>query len=131
MNTRGFWSAILLVSITLELFGKPSAPIGLLVNGVSNPLAIDRNATRLTWMSKEGGRGQSQTAYQILVASSLNGLAAGKADWWDSGKVNSDKSASLEYAGKALPSAMRFWWKIRIWDQTSEPSDYSEPNYFD
>jgi alpha-L-rhamnosidase len=131
MNTRAFWSTIVFISITLGVFGKPSAPIGLLVNGVSNPLAIDRNATRFTWMSKEGSRGQSQTAYQVLVASSLKGLAAGKADSWDSGKVNSDKSASLEYAGKALPAAMRFWWKVRIWDQTGEPSDYSEPNYFD
>lgn len=130
MNTRAFWSTIAFISIALGVFGKPSAPIGLLVNGISNPLAIDR-ATRFTWMSKEGSRGQAQTAYQILVASSLKGLSAGRADWWDSGKMDSDKSASIEYAGKELRGAKRFWWKVRIWDQTGEPSDYSEPNYFD
>ncbi len=122
---------LILASIAFAASGRPSAPAGLLVNGVSNPLAIDRNATRFTWMSKEGDRGERQIAYQILVASSLKGLAAGKADEWDSGKVDSDKSASVGYGGKKLPSAKRCWWKVRIWDQTGAPSNYSEPNYFD
>ncbi len=114
-----------------EVFGKPAAPVGLLVNGVSNPLAIDRDATRFTWMSEDTGRGERQTAYQILVASSAEQLAKGKADCWDSGKVDSDKSASVEYAGKPLPPATRLWWKVRIWDQTGKPARYSEPAYFD
>ncbi|MBU6410888.1 MAG: hypothetical protein KGR98_10925, partial [Verrucomicrobia bacterium] len=111
--------------------GKPSAPVGLLVDGVSNPLAIDRDATRFTWRSPDGGRGEKQTAYQILVASDPKRLAAGKADWWDSGKVDSDRSASVVYAGKALPPAARFWWKVRIWDQTRRPGPYSTPAHFD
>jgi alpha-L-rhamnosidase len=109
----------------------PSAPEGLLVNGVSNPPAIDRAATRFTWRSADTGRGARQTAYQILVASSLKGLAAGLADWWDSGKVDSDKSASAEYGGKALPAPTRFWWKVRVWNQAGKVSDYSAPNSFD
>jgi alpha-L-rhamnosidase len=111
--------------------GKPSAPVGLLVNGVSNPLAIDRDATRFTWMSADVRRGETQTAYQILVASSADSLAAGKGDCWDSGKLDSDKSASIEYRGKALPAAARFWWKVRVWDQTGKCSPYSAPGYFD
>ena len=51
--------------------------------------------------------------------------------WWDSGKVDSARSASVEYAGKALPSATRFWWTVRVWDQTGKPSHYSAPAYFD
>jgi alpha-L-rhamnosidase len=65
------------------------------------------------------------------VASSAERLAAGKADWWDSGKVDSDRSAAVEYGGKRLPAATRFWWKVRTWNQTGDPSDYSAPNYFD
>ncbi|HTV43050.1 MAG TPA: alpha-L-rhamnosidase N-terminal domain-containing protein [Candidatus Sulfotelmatobacter sp.] len=108
---------------------RPSAPVGLLVNGASNPLAIDRDATRFTWMSGGTERGERQTAYQILVFS-------GSSDdsnplIWDSGKVDSDESASVEYAGKALPAATRFWWKVRIWDQTGKASAYSAPAYFD
>jgi len=114
-----------------EVFGKPAAPTGLLINGTINPLAIDRDTTRFTWMSEDAERGERQTAYQILVASSAERLAQGKADYWDSSKVDSDKSASVEYAGKPLPRTTRFWWKVRIWNQSGKPSRYSEPAYFD
>ena len=30
-----------------------------------------------------------------------------------------------------MPSATRFWWKVRIWDQTGKPSPYSAPACFD
>lgn len=110
---------------------QSTAPAGLLVNGVSNPLAIDRETARFTWRSADTGRGARQTAYEILLALSAERLATGTRLWWDSGKVDSDKSASVEYAGKALPPTMRFWWKVRTWDQTGQPGDYSEPNYFD
>jgi alpha-L-rhamnosidase len=111
--------------------GHPAAPAGLLVNGASNPMAIERNATLFTWRSTDTLRGQIQTAYQILAASSVDSLREGKEVWWDSGKVDSDKSASVEYAGKALPSVTRFWWKVRIWDQTGKPSPFSAPAFFD
>jgi alpha-L-rhamnosidase len=45
--------------------------------------------------------------------------------------VDSDKSASVEHAGKALSAATRFWWEVRIWDQTGKSSPYSAPAYFD
>jgi alpha-L-rhamnosidase len=122
---------LLVASIALEASGRPVAPVGLLVNGVSNPPAIDRDATRFTWRSPDAGRGETQTAYQILVSSSMERLAAGKAEWWDSGKVNSDQSASVEYAGPVLPPATRFWWKVRAWDQTGKPGRFSTPAYFD
>ena len=121
-------------SIAFGASGQPSAPKRLLVNGASNPLAIDRDAARFTWMSKDADRGERQTAYQMLVSSRpfpASGIGPLTSVWWDSGKVDSDKSASVEYAGKALPPATRFWWKVRIWDQTSRSGPYSEPAYFD
>ena len=121
--------AIALVAV--GAFGRPSAPEGLLVNGVSDPLAIDRDTTRFTWMSPDTTRGERQTAFQILVASSVEGLTGEKADYWNSGKVDSDQSASVEYAGKALPATARFWWKVRAWDQNGKASRYSTPACFD
>ena len=123
--------ALVIISVGFRAFGKPSAPGGLLVNGVRQPLAIDRDTTRFTWILMDSTRGATQTAYQILVSSSPERLAAGTGDCWDSGKVDSGRSASVEYAGKALPASTRFWWEVRIWDQTGAPGDYSEPNYFD
>ena len=123
--------ALAIASIPFGVSGRSAAPAGLLVNGVGQPLAVDRGSIRFTWMTKDATRGETQTAYQILVASSVAQMAEWKADCWDSGKVDSDQSASVEYAGRPLPSVSRFWWKVRIWDQTGKPGDYSEPNYFD
>ena len=131
LKKLGCCLAIALVSSALQIFGKPPAPGGLLVNGVSRPLAIERGAARFTWSLGDTTRGEKQTAYQLLVGSNPNRLVENKADYWDSGKVSSDKSASVEYAGRPFPPAKRFWWKVRVWDQTGKPGNYSKPNYFD
>jgi alpha-L-rhamnosidase len=65
------------------------------------------------------------------VASSAERLVPNKANLWDSGKVVSGRSASVDYAGKPFPAAKRFWWKVRVWDQTDKPSSYSAPVFFD
>ena len=75
-----------------------------------------------------------QTAYQILVVR----ISSPESDWgskiqadcWDSGKVDSDQSASVEYAGKPLPAATRFWWKVRIWDQTGKAESLQRAGLF-
>lgn len=121
---------LLIASITWTVSGKPSAPVNLLVNGVVNPQAIDSGTARFSWMSPDEDRGQMQTAYEILVASGPERLAAGKADYWDSGRVKSGKSSSVEYEGKPLPSATRLWWEVRIWDQDGKASPYSAPAFF-
>jgi len=56
-----------------------------------NPLGIDNPAPRLSWKLSEDiqTRGQKQTAYQVLVASSLDKLNDNTGDVWDSGKVES------------------------------------------
>jgi len=125
------WLAIIIASTALQVLGNPSAPAGLLVNGVSEPLAIDRDTTRFTWRLMDDDRGEKQTAYQILVSSNADSLTTRVGGCWDSGKVDSDKSASVDYAGKPFPAATRFWWRVRIWDQTGNASPYSAPNYFD
>jgi alpha-L-rhamnosidase len=123
--------ALAIASIAFAASGGTIAPADLLVNGAANPLAIDRDVARFTWRSPTAGRGERQTAYQIIVSSSAQGLDDAKASWWDSGKVDSDTSAAVEYAGRPLPATTRFWWKVRIWDQAGKPSPYSAPACFD
>ena len=132
-NVLGPVLMLVIAAIALAASGQPSAPVGLLVNGVSNPLAIEREATRFTWRSTDTDRGEVQTAYQILVFSNspTSVFRPPSSVWWDSGKVESAQSAGVEYAGKALPSATRLWWEVRIWDQTGKPGAYSAPACFD
>jgi alpha-L-rhamnosidase len=103
----------------------------LLVDGVRNPLAVDRNNVQFSWQMADNERGAKQTAYQILISNDPETLNDQKANWWDSAKINSEQSASLPYDGPALPPTQRFWWKVRIWDQKGLVSPYSAPSCFD
>ena len=62
-----------------------------------NPLGIDEAQPRLTWRVESTGRGQKQTAYQIVVTSDATTL-------WDSGKIASDQTVNIVYAGTPLVS---------------------------
>ena len=74
---------------------------------------------RFSWKIKTT-RPQTQSAYRILVASSEEILATDKGDLWDSGKVVSDKSAGIAYAGKPLAAGEKFYWKVRCWNNPDE-----------
>jgi len=67
-----------------------------------NPLGVDVPQPRLRWILDTTERGQVQTAYQVLVASSRAQLKANIGDVWDSGKVAEDWSAAVTYAGQPL-----------------------------
>lgn len=97
----------------------------------SNPLGIDCSEPRLGWVLTSDKRGENQTAYQVLVASSAEQLARGHADLWDSGKVVSSESVQVVYAGKTLVSGQRAWWKVRAWGNNDRPSHYSKPAWLE
>jgi hypothetical protein len=91
------------------------------------PRGVDASAPRLAWTLESTARAQAQSAYQILVASSADGLAANHGDLWDSGKVASSASAQITYGGKPLTSHLRCYWKVRVWDGHGAHSDWSAP----
>jgi alpha-L-rhamnosidase len=94
---------------------------------LENPLSIDVTKPRLNWLMRFDERGQRQTAYQILVASSPELLQQDKGDLWDTGRVESDRSIQIEYAGKPLQSHAQCWWKVRVWDKDGKPTAWSKP----
>jgi alpha-L-rhamnosidase len=106
---------------------KPVTPLNLRCEYLVDPLGIDVVRPRLSWVLQSEERGQKQTGYQILVASSGEELDEGEGDLWDSGKVDSDQSVQVEYQGRSLRSRQRCWWKVRIWDRDGKVSAWSEP----
>jgi alpha-L-rhamnosidase len=102
-------------------------PAQLRCEHLTNPLGIDAPQPRLSWILESTERGQRQTAYQILVASAPERLADDQGDLWDSGRISSDQSVYVAYAGAGLRSGDRAWWKVRVWDKDGQPSAYSEP----
>jgi alpha-L-rhamnosidase len=91
---------------------------------------IDHPAPRLSWTLESPGRAKRQSAYQIIVSTDPSELRAGVGTLWDSGRVESDCSVDVVYAGRALPPRSCFWWAVRAWDETGQPSPWSDPACF-
>jgi len=91
----------------------------------ANPLGIDVRAPRLSWQLASTERGQKQTAYRILVASSAELLQREQGNLWDSGKVNSDQSIQVRYAGKPLTARKSCFWKVQTWDKDGRAGEWS------
>ena len=96
----------------------------LLCNYLSDPLGVD-TAPRLSWKLQSSVRGTAQTAYQVRAATSTALLKDETGDLWDSGKVVSDRSIHVTYAGKPLTSRQAVFWQVRAWDQRHVASPWS------
>ena len=94
---------------------------------MSDPIGLQEGRPRLSWILKSaGGRGKRQTAYQVIVSDNLDELINDRGNFWDTGKMISDKSISVEYDGKKLNSENCCYWKVRVWDENDSPSDFSQ-----
>jgi len=93
----------------------------------AEPLGVEEARPKLSWRLRGDGRGVRQGAYRVLVASSAEALAKDSGDLWDSGKVASDQSLFVRYAGKALTSRQRCWWKVAVWDAAGKGGAFSVP----
>ncbi|MDR3184319.1 MAG: glycoside hydrolase family 78 protein [Prevotellaceae bacterium] len=99
---------------------------GLRCEWLVNPQGLDSPSPHLSWEIAAGARGVKQTAYHILVASSLEKLHAGEGDLWDSQTVDSDRSVFVPYAGKPLESRAVCYWKVGV-TTNQGVSAWSEP----
>ena len=83
----------------------------LMVNDMVDPVGIDDPTPSFSWKMKSNVTGQKQTAYQLVVKT-------GDKTVWDSGKVESDDSVAIVYAGDALQSSTQYTWNVTVWDKS-------------
>ncbi|MBI1762040.1 MAG: glycoside hydrolase family 78 protein [Acidobacteria bacterium] len=100
---------------------------GLRCEYLTEPLALETRAPRLSWIVESNVRGARQTAYHILAASSAEKLAADKGDLWDTGMVAGNQTIQLEYKGLPLTARQQVFWKVRVWDQDGKAAAWSQP----
>lgn len=104
---------------------------GLRCEYLVNPRGLDTPQPRLSWRLQSLERGEKETGFQVLVASTWENLRANRGDLWDSGRVDSDQSIQVEYGGKALRSRQTCFWKVRVWDKEGKISLYSDPSFWE
>ena len=107
-------------------------PVQLSCEYMTNPTVVDVATPRLSWINEVVSdiRGEYQQAYRICVASSKDKLLKGEADIWDTGKVPSQDSYLIPYAGNKLQSAKDYWWRVMVWDSNDVASGWSTPAYW-
>jgi len=96
-----------------------------------NPVGVDVAQPRLSWQLQSAARGVVQSAYEVRVARSESALRAGRELVWASGRVASDQSTQVPYAGPALTSRERLFWQVRVWDGGVRASAWSEPAFWE
>jgi len=106
-------------------------PFMLTTDYRSEPVGIQSDSPVFAWQFKPVKRNQRQTAYQVLVAGSITELKKDNGNLWNSGKIESDRSFNIPYAGKKLQSRQVCYWKVRTWDVEGEVSDWSNPARFE
>jgi len=91
-------------------------------NGEMNPF--------FSWQLISNQRNQSQSAFQIQVALSPDDLNSSRQLVWDSGKVKSAQSVLNEGSSLNLRSAQTYFWRVKVWNQDDQESDWSKTAVF-
>jgi alpha-L-rhamnosidase len=127
-----FTNYLLIASISLAVgcAGSSIKVHDLLCENLADPLGIDTFTPHLSWKVSADQNGTQQYACQVLAASETGLLNESKADLWNSGRVASDVSVMLPYAGKPLASRSAVYWKVRVWDEKGRVSRWSDVAMF-
>lgn len=88
-----------------------------------NPIGLDVPTPRFSWQLTGNQRNIMQTAFEIKVTANNSAV-------WNSGKITSDQSIQVPYAGKPLQSATRYQWQVRVWDNNGKGTPWSAPASF-
>lgn len=108
--------AIGVVLVCLFTFLPLSAKVevsSLRVEGMENPLAIDTDTPRFSWVILSDQKNVRQTAYQMIISTD-------KGEVWNSGKVNSDEQLWIPYKGGKLTTITQYSWKVKVWTTAGE-----------
>ena len=117
---------ILALLIYGETFAQnPITITNLKCDSKTNPLGIGVNNPHLSWEIKSTDKNILQSAYQILVSDSPDKLKINTGNIWDSKLIKSDQSIQVEYTGTPLGSEKKYFWKVKVLDQSGKASAWS------
>jgi alpha-L-rhamnosidase len=95
------------------------------VENLTNPAGIETLQPRLSWQITSTGRAIMQTKYRILVADDQSKLNLATGNMWDTQVVPSEQSLWIPYGGKPLEAGKTYFWKVQVWDNQGQMSDWS------
>jgi hypothetical protein len=91
-------------------------PGHLIVGDQTRPLDVT-GTPQFGWLARDAAGNEVQTAYEIVVRNGLTG-----AEVWDSGRVQSSRSAYVPYGGPQLTGGTRYDWTVVTWNRQGQQS---------
>ncbi|MDP5229764.1 MAG: glycoside hydrolase family 78 protein [Cellulophaga sp.] len=130
--TKNAVISLLLLWLLYSCAENTIAPVQSLTiaEGFENPIGFYEATPSFSWKLPVSDAIQSQSAYQIIVASSAD-LLPNSPDLWDSEKQVASQSTWVKYEGKALVSRQKVYWQVRYWNQDDAVASWSEVNTFE
>jgi len=125
------WGAKAEINVSQTTENKSILIENLRINTTINPLGIDDPNPKFSWVVQSQERGISQKAFEILVSNERQSIDNGIGNCWQSGNILSNATFGIKYTGKTLQSFSRYYWKVRIWNQKGEVSDWSTVSWFE
>ncbi|PZR28118.1 MAG: alpha-L-rhamnosidase [Citrobacter freundii] len=92
-----------------------------------NPIGLDITQPRFSWQLSSAQRNTQQTAYELIVETASSGK---KTVVYNSGRISSDQSVHVPYKGQPLESGKRYFWRVRVWDNHGQRSNWTEPAFW-
>ncbi len=110
----------------------PPPPTGLMCELLAVPerAEITDPRPKLSWIVNSDANDDGQSAYQVRVAATAAALERAGDCVWDSGKVASDQSTAVAYAGRPLESGRSYCWRVRTWNRQGAASTWSAAQRF-
>ena len=90
-------------------------------------LVVVEGSPRLGWVMESPENGTRQSAYEIDIREAFTGRSV-----WNSGKVYSSQSQLVSTKGADIrpDNSFNYSWRVRVWDETDTPSEWSNEAKF-
>ena len=124
MNFRKYFLLLLCLPCLAQ---AKNLTISRLTCEMQEGLVVLESSPRLGWMMESSTQGARQTAYEIDIREGFTGRSV-----WNSGKVNSSQSQLVSVSGAGIQADHEFnyVWRVRVWDETNTPSEWSSEAIF-
>jgi alpha-L-rhamnosidase len=127
-----FFTLLFSIIFCFQLHATSSLqPASLTCEYIENPLGIDTKSPRLGWNFASNEQNQYQLAYEIIVSDNLSSINKDIGNVWATGKISSAENIQIAYAGKALQSFTRYYWRAKVYNAKNEASEWSNINWFE